>query len=333
MNFSEEYLDDYYDMFIQTDHSEQVNQSIRVVSMVLYSITCVLGIPGNAFVIWIAGVKMKRTVKTVWFVNLAVADLLCCISIPFSLAEIILNQHWPFGEAMCKVIPSVMYLNMFASIFTLVLISLDRFVLIILPVWSQNHRSIALAWLLCGLAWVLALLLSLPTMIHNGTIDVSDDNEEIMCTSIYPLGENKIRGIFLAIKATHVPRLVLGFLVPLLVIAVCYLLIGRRVSSGRFKSQRTFWIILAVVAAFFVCWLPYHIIGMVIGYGRFASAGEAWNWYPVVISLAYVNSCLNPILYVFMGQDFKERVRISFRKVFENVFSEDATTHTSVSQV
>ncbi|XP_024289792.1 C3a anaphylatoxin chemotactic receptor-like [Oncorhynchus tshawytscha] len=333
MNFSEEYLEDYYDMFIQTDQSEQLIQSIRVVSIVIYSMTCVLGIPGNSFVIWIAGVKMKRTVNTVWFVNLAVADLLCCISIPFSLVEIILNQHWPFGEAMCKVIPSVMYLNMFASVFTLVLISLDRFVLIILPVLAQNHRSITLAWLLCGLAWVLALLLSLPTMIHNGTIDSVDNDEIIMCTSVHPLGENNIRGFFSAIKATHVPRLVLGFLVPLTVIAVCYLLIGRRVSSAHFKSQRTFWLILAVVAAFFVCWLPYHTIGMVIGYGRFASAGEAWNWYPLAISLAYVNSCLNPVLYVFMGQDFKERVRVSFRKIFENVFSEDAITHTSVTHV
>lgn len=57
-----------------------------------------------------------------------------------------------------------------------------------------------------------------------------------------------------AIKATHVTRLVLGFLIPLLVIAVCYLL----------KSQRAFWIILGVVALFFMCCLPYHIIGLVM---------------------------------------------------------------------
>uniref|UniRef100_A0A674CM12 C3a anaphylatoxin chemotactic receptor n=1 Tax=Salmo trutta TaxID=8032 RepID=A0A674CM12_SALTR len=271
----------YYDMFNETDESEQVNQSIRVVSMVIYSITCVLGIPGNGSVIWIAGGKMKRTVNTVWFVNLAVADLLCCISIPFSLADIILNQHWPFGEGMCKILPSAMYLNMLSSVFTLVLISLDRFVLIILPLWAQNHQSIALAWLLCGLAWVLALFLSLPTMIHNGTIDV----------------------------ATHVPRLVLGFLVPLLVIAVCYLLIGRRVSSARFKSQRAFRLILGGVAAFFVC-LP-----------RQVKPGIGTPWPSL-----WLTSTAASTLYVFIGQDFKDRVRVSLHKVFENVFSEDPST-------
>lgn len=48
------------------------------------------------------------------------------------------------------------------GVFTLVLISSDPFALVILPFWAQNHRSLTLAWLLCGLAWVLALLLSLP---------------------------------------------------------------------------------------------------------------------------------------------------------------------------
>ncbi|XP_041743062.1 C3a anaphylatoxin chemotactic receptor-like [Coregonus clupeaformis] len=291
---------------------EQGNQPIRVVSIVIYSIVCILGIPGNAFVIWIAGVKMKRTVNTVWFVNLAVADLLCCFSIPFRIAVIKLELNWPFGEAMCKVMPSVMYLNMFASVFTLVLISLDRFVLVIPPVWAQNHRKITLAWLQCGLAWFLGMLLSLPDMIHNQTINI-DDNLIRCCSSSFSFSSHMQAKIF--------SRLVLGFLVPLLVIAVCYLLIGRRVSRGRFKSQRVLQVILSVVAAFVVCWLPYHIIVLLILY-RLESF-EVVALYPLGRSLAYVNSCLNPILYVFIGQDFKEIVKVSLRKVFENVFSED----------
>ncbi|XP_041742857.1 C3a anaphylatoxin chemotactic receptor-like [Coregonus clupeaformis] len=241
---------------------------------------------------------MKRTVNTVWFVNLAVADLLCCFSIPFRIAVIKLELNWPFGEAMCKVMPSVMYLNMFASVFTLVLISLDRFV--------------TLAWLQCGLAWFLAMLLSLPDMIHNQTINI-DDNLIRCCSSSFSFSSH--------MQAKMFSRLVLGFLVPLLVIAVCYLLIGRRVSRGRFKSQRVLQVILSVVAAFFVCWLPYHIIVLLILY-RLESF-EVVALYPLGRSLAYVNSCLNPILYVFIGQDFKEIVKVSLRKVFENVFSED----------
>ncbi|CAB1318086.1 unnamed protein product [Coregonus sp. 'balchen'] len=229
---------------------------------------------------------MKRTVNTIWFVNLAVADLLCCVSIPFSMAEIILNHHWPYGKAMCKVLPNVIVLNMFARVFTLVLISLDRFALVILPVWAQNHRSLTLAWLLCGLAWVLALLLSLPSMIYRGIVVLGDMNTTL-CTYHHLLDETEgNQSAITAIKATHVTRLVLGFLVP---------------------------------------WL-----GLVMEYGGEASEDMAQALEPLAISLAYVNSCLNPLLYVFMGQDFKERARVSLRKIFENVFSKDVTMRSSV---
>ncbi|XP_010901409.1 C3a anaphylatoxin chemotactic receptor [Esox lucius] len=292
----------------------QENNSIRVVSLVLYSVACLLGIPGNAFVIWIAGIKMKRTINTVWFVSLALADLFCCISLPFSIAHILLDYHWIYGNAMCKFIPSVIVLNMFASVFTLMLISLDRFALVILPVWSQNNRSIPLALLLCGLAWIMAFLLTLPSMIYRELL-VIDDINLTLCT--YNDSNQS------AIRASFVARLVLGFLVPLLVITLCHLLIGRRVSSSRFKSRRAFRIILGVVVAFFVCWLPYHVIGMVMEYGGEALGEVAQDLDPLAVALAFVNSCLNPVLYVFMGQDFRARVRVSLRKIFENVFSED----------
>ncbi|KAL0965805.1 hypothetical protein UPYG_G00285940 [Umbra pygmaea] len=308
----------------ETSSSGLGQTAIKAASLFLWSIACVLGIPGNTFVIWIAGVKMKRTVNTIWFVNLAVADLLCCISIPFSMADVLLNYHWPYGESMCKILPLVITLNMFASVFTLVIISLDRFALVILPVWAQNKRSLTTASLLCCLAWILAFVLSLPSMIYKGT--VTDNMNMTRCT-YHQILDNSLSSQLAqrAIEATHISRLVFGFLVPLLIITVCYLLIGKRLSSSRFKSQKAFRIILGVVVAFFVCWLPYHTLGLVMEYGEEASENVARSLDPLAVALAYVNSCLNPVLYVFMGQDFKERVRVSLRKIFENVFSEDAT--------
>ena len=43
-------------------------------SLVIFILVFIIGIPGNGLVIWVAGLKMKRSVIIIWFLNLAVAD-------------------------------------------------------------------------------------------------------------------------------------------------------------------------------------------------------------------------------------------------------------------
>ncbi|KAK9968725.1 hypothetical protein ABG768_003033 [Culter alburnus] len=320
--------DDYYnnDMnssgfdFSETysEVSPEVRKSMRVISLVVYSLTFLLGVPGNIFVVYIAGMKMKRTVNTIWFLNLATADLLCCLSIPFSIAEILLDHHWPYGSVMCKILPFVIAVNMFASVFFLSLISLDRFTQVITPVWAQNHRNLFLARLSCVVAWVLALVLSLPLMILGHTFTDEYFNTT-HCTFLANEEDVSTSGLLSII------RFVFGFLIPFICITSCYGIIARKLGRSNFHSGRAFRIMLAVIVAFFLCWLPYHMVDLIIWYGDDSSFLTALAVYPLAISLTYFNSCLNPILYVFMGQDFKNKVKLSLRHVFERAFSEEGT--------
>ncbi|XP_026859240.2 C3a anaphylatoxin chemotactic receptor [Electrophorus electricus] len=309
--------------------TQKERNSVREVSLFFYCLTCVLGVPGNGLVVWIAGVKLKRTVNTAWFFNLAIADLLCCLSIPFTVADILLENHWPYGSVMCKVLPTIIVLNMFASVFTLNFISLDRFVQVVKPVWAQNNRSLRLAWGCCVMAWLMAFLLSLPTMILRNTEDFCNST---ICTFTYSSeteGRNSTEADGLdQYRSLTVTRFVFGFLLPLLCIVVCYALIAWKVSSSQFRSGRAFQIMLAVVVAFFLSWLPYHVVGLVDVYGGEQVSEQARAVDPLVISFAYVNSCMNPVLYVFMGHDFKERIKLSLRRVFEKAFSEDGPNST-----
>ncbi|KTG01083.1 hypothetical protein cypCar_00044457 [Cyprinus carpio] len=129
------------------------------ISLVFYYLTLILGVPGNAFVVYVAGLKMKRTVNTVGFLNLAIADFLSCLSTLFNVTKSAFDNHWPYGSIMCKILPFIMLITMFASVFTLNLISLDRFVQVITPVWAQNHRSLFIARLFRAAAWILASVL------------------------------------------------------------------------------------------------------------------------------------------------------------------------------
>lgn len=306
--------------------SSKAKNSIGTAALVFYYLTCILGVPGNALVLWFAGVKMKKTVNTIWFLNLAVADLLCCLSIPFTVAEILLEHHWPYGDAMCKVLPTIIVVNMFASIFTLNLISLDRFIQVVKPIWAQNNRTLGLAWICCAVAWALAISLSLPTMILRETLTIEDFNITI-CTfnDITDTVEECNAENGASYKALIITRFVLGFLVPLLCIVLSYTCIARRVMSSHFRAGKAFRIMLAVVVGFFLSWFPYHVVGLVQIYGGKWETMLAKDMDPLAISFAYVNSCMNPILYVFMGQDFKEKVKLSLRQVIEKAFSEDTT--------
>uniref|UniRef100_A0A8C2J7G3 G-protein coupled receptors family 1 profile domain-containing protein n=1 Tax=Cyprinus carpio TaxID=7962 RepID=A0A8C2J7G3_CYPCA len=323
--FTDDYSSEYSGEYVWSSNesatdpvSSEVKESMRKLSLVIYFLTFLLGVPGNMFVVYIAGMKMKRTVNTIWFLNLATADLLCCLSIPFSVAEILLKHHWPYGSVMCKILPSVIVINMFASVFTLNMISLDRFTQVITPVWAQNHRNLLLARLSCAAAWVLALVLSLPFMLLRHTF--TDFNTTLCTFHADEEGDSSLP----TLGRLSVIRFVFGFLIPLICITTCYGFIARKLGRSNFHSGRAFRIMLAVIVAFFLCWLPYHIVDLII-YGEKSSFLVALEVDPLSVSLAYFNSCLNPILYVFMGQDFKSNVKLSLRHVFERVFSEEGT--------
>ncbi|XP_042611249.1 C3a anaphylatoxin chemotactic receptor-like [Cyprinus carpio] len=312
-----DYVSDYVYKNVCQNCFDELENSMTEISLVFYYLTLILGVPGNAFVVYVAGLKMKRTVNTVGFLNLAIADFLSCLSTLFNVTKSAFDNHWPYGSIMCKILPFIMLITMFASVFTLNLISLDRFVQVITPVWAQNHRSLFIARLSCAAAWILASVLSLPFMTLRKTYT---ENNKTRCLPYQRNEEHSELYLRLSII-----RFVFGFLVPLICIITCYGFIARKLGRSHFHSGRAFRIMFAVIVAFFLCWLPYHIVHLIIIYGKKSSSLVALEVFPLAISLAFFNSCLNPILYVFMGQDFKNNVELSLRRVFERVFSEEGT--------
>ncbi|XP_042611250.1 C3a anaphylatoxin chemotactic receptor-like [Cyprinus carpio] len=312
-----DYVSDHVYKNVCQNCFNELRNFMRVISLVFYYLTLILGVPGNAFVVYVAGLKMKRTVNTVGFLNLAIADLLCCLSTLFFVTKSAFDNPWPYGYIMCKILPFIMLITMFASVFTLNLISLDRFVQVMTPVWAQNHRSLFIARLSCAAAWILASILSLPFMMLRETYT---ENNKTYCLHYQPDDDSyKLYG------RLSIIRFVFGFLVPLICITTCYGFIARKLGRSHFHSGRAFRIMLAVIVAFFLCWLPYHIVHLTIMYGEESSSLVAEAVDPLSVSLAVFNSCLNPVLYVFMGQNFKSNVKLSLRRVFERVFSEEGT--------
>ncbi|KAJ6663833.1 hypothetical protein lerEdw1_009912 [Lerista edwardsae] len=311
---------------------ENLWRSMNTFTIVIYSLAFVLGVTGNGLVIFITGFRMKKTVNTVWFLNLAIADFTFTFFLPVSIAYAALEYHWPFGLAMCKFNSTLAFLNLYASVYLLMVISIDRCISVRYPVWAQNHRTPRLASLVALGVWIFALVLCSPN-IHFRTTESSEYDENV--TNCFNDFGNSRAVAKVTQRAVVISRFILAFVIPFSVIVFCYGAIVLRLWGNRLsQSSKPFKVITAVIVAFFVCWVPYHIFMFLE-----MRADEEPHLHlalsigiPLTSSLAFINSCLNPILYVFMGHDFKERLRRSFLAVFESAFAEEASQGTSTTR-
>lgn len=291
-------------------------------SLICYSIVFLLGVPGNALVVWVTAFRMPNSVNAQWFLNLAIADLLCCLSLPLLMVPLAQDQHWPFGPLACKILHGLFYMMMYCSVLLLVVISLDRFLLVTKPVWCQNRRNSKIARCVCLAIWLLALLGSSPQFAHMEELVQSET--KILCVSVHhSIGQA---------WAVTVSRCFLSFVLPFMIICVSHWKVYQMTRSGRGqrgndKSARTLRVVLALVFSFFLCWMPLHIVDLLqlITYKKSAKLRtDLLLGHVLALCLAYINSCLNPLLYVCLGRGFKENLISSLRSVLH--FASEAPT-------
>nr|KAF6281839.1 complement C5a receptor 1 [Pipistrellus kuhlii] len=300
-----------------------------VLSLAIFTVVFLVGVPGNLMVVWVTGCEARRAINAIWFLNLAAADLLSCLSLPILFVNILHHNHWSFGEAACRVLPSLLLLNLFASILLLAAISADRFLLVFNPIWCQNYRGARLAWVACAVAWGLALLLTIPSFVYR-KVNVQHYPDKMECGLSYGRDAAGVRKE----RAVATVRLVVGFLCPLATLSVCYtFLLLRTWSRSATRSTKTLKVVAAVVASFFLLWLPYQVSGMVLVF-----LPESHRHYKAVsrfdalcVSIAYVNSCINPVIYVVAAQGFQARVLKSLPARLRNVLTEESLARGSKS--
>ncbi|NWY92265.1 C5AR1 protein, partial [Loxia curvirostra] len=290
----------------------------------LYAAIFLLGVPGNAAVLWVTAAELRRAVNGVWFSHLALADLLSCLALPFLALPLTTDHHWPLGNAACKLLPSLTVLAMFSSVLLLTAISADRCALVTRPVWCHNRRTPGLAAAVCAGAWAAAALLTVPSFVFRA-VRLDPFSAKATCVMSYDAVRRHRRGAELAVV---IVRFLCGFLGPFVVISACYgRLLSRVRQRGSGRSQRATRTVLVVIVSFFVCWLPYHVVGMVLAAGTPGTAAfsGAQAADPAVAGLAYVNGCVNPIIYLVMGRGLG-KVRRSWRALLKGVLSDEVTT-------
>ncbi|KAM6985748.1 chemerin-like receptor 2 [Aplochiton taeniatus] len=305
---SEDYGNYTYNYVEYDDFEEEAKggyaqkETMHIISVVIYSISFVLGLIGNGVVIWVTAFKSKRTVNSIWLLNLAIADFVFVLFLPFSIDYVLRDFHWYFGQVMCKLNSFVSVMNMYASVLCLTVLSIDRYVSLVYLSWSQRCRTVQRAWVVCGCLWLLSVILSCPVLVFRDTLKL---HNRVLCFNNF-----HVKGFHMA-AVIHITMVVVrttvGFILPLSAICVSGILLAVKIhnsdpSSVRLSSfSKT---VSAVILAFFLCWVPFHIFSMMelsvhssLYLHKLLEMG-----FPLATSLAFFNSCINPILYMLVGK-------------------------------
>nr|XP_060493199.1 cysteinyl leukotriene receptor 2 [Panthera onca]XP_060493200.1 cysteinyl leukotriene receptor 2 [Panthera onca]XP_060493201.1 cysteinyl leukotriene receptor 2 [Panthera onca]XP_060493202.1 cysteinyl leukotriene receptor 2 [Panthera onca]XP_060493203.1 cysteinyl leukotriene receptor 2 [Panthera onca]XP_060493204.1 cysteinyl leukotriene receptor 2 [Panthera onca]XP_060493205.1 cysteinyl leukotriene receptor 2 [Panthera onca]XP_060493206.1 cysteinyl leukotriene receptor 2 [Panthera onca] len=280
---------------------------------IVYLIIFVWGTLGNGFSIYVFLQPYKKSTSVnVFMLNLAISDFLFTSTLPFRIDYYIRGSNWIFGDLSCRIMSYSMYVNMYSSIYFLTVLSIVRFLATVHPFRLLHVASIRSAWILCVVIWVL-IMASSVVLLNNGS---EQNGNTTLCLE---LNMNKI----VKLKTMNYIALVIGFMLPFCLLSICYLLIIRVLlkvkvpeSGLRVSHKKALITIIIALIIFLLCFLPYHILRTLhlVVWKVDTCEDNLHKAVVITLTLAATNSCLNPLLYYFAGENFKDRLRSALRK-------------------
>ncbi|XP_044127759.1 B2 bradykinin receptor-like [Bufo gargarizans] len=286
-----------------------------------------LGFVENLFVILVFVLHKSRcTVAEIYLGNMAAADLIFISGLPFWAIYITNKLYWPFGGFMCVAVNSLIQLNNHSSIYFLMMVSIDRYLALVKTMSFGRMRSPWCAKVNCSIIWIFAIGVSLPKVVFRKVIFVPALNTTA-CIIVPPAVGWHV--------ANNLITNIVGFVIPVAVIAFCtFQIIGalRNNTMQQFKEinneKKATWLVLSVLLVFIICWLPFHVftfidtldILQVFEGCAAALAIEIGN--QISSYIAYSNSCINPLLYVMVGNHFRKKAKEVYWQLLAQIKSQ-----------
>ncbi|XP_071516329.1 neuromedin-U receptor 2-like [Panulirus ornatus] len=295
---------------------------------VVYSVIAVGGVLGNALTcLVVARNHSMRTSTNYYLVNLAVADLLTfCLVLPVDMYQMWVQYPWPWGDAACKVRAVVPETLAHISVLTILAVSVERYVAITDPVYARTTHTMSRTARVLPVIWLIAFLAATPWGYYQKVNVLPGPWGSVVAESAWcaiPFHDTSTTWSWLMWVSS-----VGAFILPMTILVTLYCRIGVVLSidppsrtpaagAAAMHSRRLgIRMLVAVVAAFFLCWAPFHaqrlLFVIVTGYGNWTPSLRTvnTNFYYCTGICYYLNSAVNPILYSVMSVRF----RMAFRR-------------------
>ncbi|KAM3867105.1 alpha-1A adrenergic receptor-like [Diretmus argenteus] len=303
----------------------------------------VFAIVGNILVILsVVCNRHLRTPTNYFIINLAIADLLLGTTVLPVSATLEILDYWVFGRIFCDIWAAVDVLCCTASIMSLCVISIDRYIGVSHPLQYPGIVTEKRALLAMLGVWVLSVVISIGPLLGWKQPPSPDDTE---C----PITEEPFYALFSSLGSFYIPLVVI-----LAMYCRVYIVAKRttknleagvmreRMTSGeltlrihkgsqvheepgssgtgkgrahqarssltvkllKFSREKKAAKTLGVVVGMFtLCWLPFFLALPIGSFNVNLRAPE--TLFKVIFWLGYFNSCLNPIIYPCYSREFK----------------------------
>ncbi|CAH2293297.1 ase-activated receptor 4 [Pelobates cultripes] len=275
----------------------------------IYTIVFLVGLPSNALALWILATKVKRMTSTIFLMNLAAADLLLILVLPFKISYYFLGNNWIFGEVMCRSLTTFFYGNMYCSILLLMSISVDRYLAVVHPFFSRTFRSKTFAIGMCFTSWIIAILSTLPLATIRQSYPLAQTKLTV-CHDVLPRQE-QAEYLFYYFMCL----IVMGFLLPLCIIVFCYASVIHALILSGDKYAYAVKLSALVLIIVIVFLTPSNLV-LLLHYSEHClhSYGDLYAVYMVCLAISSINSCVDPFVYYYVSEEFREKVIHQFRK-------------------
>eukprot|EP00094_Tigriopus_californicus_P002564 TCALIF_02477-PA protein Name:"Similar to TkR99D Tachykinin-like peptides receptor 99D (Drosophila melanogaster)" AED:0.19 eAED:0.20 QI:19/0/0/0.6/0.75/0.8/5/0/554 len=303
-----------------------------------YGFISLVAIAGNILVFMVvAFTRSMQNVTNFYIANLASADVIIAVfCIPFQFYAALL-QRWDLPEFMCKFCPFTQTLSVNVSIFTLVMISLDRYQAIMNPLAERSTKTTC-KLIILGL-WVFSAILALPMIFifeFTYVFDESNGGVKPFCMLASLLEEDPHNGLesslnnttlstslehhqepgwvekIMTLETYNLALTIVQYVLPLFIISFAYIRMGMKLWLSKtpgvaqvkrdemivVNKKKTIKMLVVVVTIFGICWLPWHLYQVSV---ILVPEINEYRYINIIFFfshwLAMFNSCCNPFIY------------------------------------
>uniref|UniRef100_A0A8D3DBK9 Proteinase-activated receptor 1 n=1 Tax=Scophthalmus maximus TaxID=52904 RepID=A0A8D3DBK9_SCOMX len=274
----------------------------------IYTLVFIISVPLNLItvVMFVHHIRPRKP-AVIYMLNLACADLLFGLLLPFKIAYHYHGNNWIYGSFMCKVVTAAFYCNMYCSVLLIMCISIDRFLAVVYPMNSLTWRSPQTASAVCAAMWLLALGGVCPLLISGQTLYLSD----LGITTCHDVQDvEKLRAYYLYFFPIYSS---VFFFIPLVFTVVCYVRIIQALAganvANRSRKTRAVVMVVTVLVVFVVCFTPTNII-LMVHYVQLShkSSDSSYRAYLLSMCVGSLSCCLDPVLYYFGSSQCQRQV-------------------------